>query len=56
MLSKREVERRPGCSFTGQAVEEKFVNVTLKKAVDWVELELNRFLVSVPSARVETGI
>ncbi len=36
-------------SYVVQATEDKFRNVTLKKTLDWIELYLNRSLVSDPS-------
>ena len=39
-----------------EALEDKFINVTLKKTVDWVELKLNQSQVTNPSTGAGTGV
>jgi len=38
------------------ALEDKFINVTLKKTVDWVELNIDQSQVSNPSTGAGTGV
>jgi hypothetical protein len=40
----------------GLALEDKFINVTLKKSVDWVELKQNPSQVSNRSTGAGTGV
>ena len=39
-----------------EALEDKFINVTLKKTVDWVELNIEQSQVSNPSTGAGTGV
>jgi hypothetical protein len=48
MLNK-EMRGTGGGVPAGLTVEDKLINVTLKKAAEWVELELNQAPVSNPS-------
>ena len=43
MSSRTEAKSGSGSWFTPLAPKNKFVNVTLKKTVDWVELEITDF-------------
>ena len=38
-----------------EALEDKFINVTLKKTVDWVELNIDQSQVSNPATGAGTG-
>lgn len=47
-MLNREMRGTGGGVAAGPRVEDKLINVTLKKAAEWVELELNQAPVSNP--------